>query len=84
MVIRVSTSSLPADVAAALEQGETVEFERDGCVTAVARPSDASDGPSGLWEELWKLLVLDRDFEADIARLNDVTMPSEPEASELG
>jgi hypothetical protein len=77
MVIRVSTSRLPADVAAALEQGETVEFERDGCITAVARPSDASAEGSGLWQALSNLPVLDSDFEADIAQLDEVTSPQE-------
>jgi hypothetical protein len=77
MVIRVSTSRLPADVAAALEQGETVEFERDGCITAVARPNDASAETSGLWEALSKLPVLDPDFEADIGQLDEVTSPQE-------
>ncbi len=77
MVIRVSTSRLPADVALALEQGHTVEFERDGCVTAVARPSDVSADRSGLWDALSKLPALDSDFEEDIAQLDEVTQPQE-------
>jgi hypothetical protein len=50
MTIRVDISRLPEEVAEALERGETVEFERDGEVTAVARPDEKPEPGETLWE----------------------------------
>lgn len=71
MTIRVELDRLPPDVVAALERGDSVEFESHGKVAAIARP-EAPGTKGGLWLALAELPPMDEDFERDIAKIGEV------------
>ncbi len=68
MTVRVDVDRLPPEVVAALDRGDTVEFERSGKVTAAARPEEPPTGRR-LWVAMSKLKPLDDQFEQDVQSL---------------
>ena len=72
MTLRVDVDQLPAEVIAALERGDTVEFERHGEIVGRVEiePKRIS------WREYWELRrndpPLDDDFLGDLEEMRDM------------
>lgn len=72
MTLRVDVDQLPAEVIAALERGDTVEFEHDGEVVGQVRVEPKRISWPEYWRRRSEAPPLDDDFLSDLEEIRNM------------